>query len=97
MDIARYSFLSTELLGAIRSVEGYPVLNAGFESSLPGLYFVGTTAAYSFGPLCRFVAGTPFTARTLTNYVRLAQRAGSVSDGRAKPSETVAHASRSFT
>lgn len=70
VDIARYRFLSPDLLRAVRTVRGYPILNRGFESSLPGLYFVGTTAAYSFGPLCRFVAGTPFAARTLTNYVR---------------------------
>lgn len=68
IDIARTPFLTPELLGAVRTVRGYPVLNAGLESSLPGLYFVGAPAAYSFGPLCRFVAGTGFTARTLTRH-----------------------------
>jgi cation diffusion facilitator CzcD-associated flavoprotein CzcO len=68
IDIARYDFLSADVLQAVRRMDGYPVLNAGFESSLPGLYFVGTTAARSFGPLCRFVAGTPFVARTLARY-----------------------------
>jgi hypothetical protein len=53
----------------VRTADGYPVLNAGFESSVPGLYFVGATAAYSFGPVCRFVAGTAFTARALTRAV----------------------------
>jgi len=67
--ISRYGFLSSELLQGIRTVNGYPVLNRGFESSLPGLYFVGATAAYSFGPLCRFVAGTQFTAATLASHV----------------------------
>jgi cation diffusion facilitator CzcD-associated flavoprotein CzcO len=70
IDIARYSFLPPELRNAIRTVNGYPVLNGGFESSLPGLYFVGTTAAYSFGPLCRFVAGTPYVARTLAKHAQ---------------------------
>lgn len=70
IDIARYPFWSGNLLQAIRTADGYPLLNGGFESSLPGLYFVGTTAAHSFGPLCRFVAGTPFTARTLARYAR---------------------------
>lgn len=68
VDIARYRFLAPELLRDVRTVNGYPILNRGFESSLPGLYFVGTTAAYSFGPLCRFVAGTPFVARALADY-----------------------------
>jgi len=49
-------------------VKGYPVLNRGFESSVRGLYFVGAAGAYSFGPLCRFVAGTPYTARTLARH-----------------------------
>jgi len=67
--ISRYRFLSAELSQGVRTVNGYPVLDRGFESSMPGLYFVGATAAYSFGPLCRFVAGTPFTARALTKVV----------------------------
>jgi hypothetical protein len=70
IDIARYPFLSPDLVQAVRSVNGYPVLNAGFESSVRGLYFVGTTAAHSFGPLCRFVAGTPFTAATIAKFIR---------------------------
>lgn len=68
IDIARYPFLSHHLLPGVKTVNGYPVLNAGFESTVPGLYFVGTTAAHSFGPLCRFVAGTPFAAATLARH-----------------------------
>jgi thioredoxin reductase len=70
VDLARYSFLPPALREAIRTADGYPVLNWGFESSVPGLYFVGATAARSFGPLCRFVAGTRHTAVTLTRFVR---------------------------
>jgi cation diffusion facilitator CzcD-associated flavoprotein CzcO len=69
VSIDRYRFLPAELLGTLRTINGYPVLTSGFESSLPGLYFVGATAAYSFGPVCRFVAGTSFTARALTRSV----------------------------
>jgi thioredoxin reductase len=68
--LARYGFLPPDLREAVRTADGYPVLNRCFESSVPGLYFVGATAARSFGPLCRFVAGTRFTAVTLTNFVR---------------------------
>ena len=70
IDISRYRFLPEELLRHMRTVNGYPVLNGGFESSLPGLFFVGTTAAYSFGPYCRFVAGTGFVAETLARYAK---------------------------
>jgi hypothetical protein len=68
--LGRLRILSPALHQAVRTANGYPILNRGFESSVPGLYFVGTTAAYSFGPLCRFVAGTRFTAVTLTNFTR---------------------------
>jgi hypothetical protein len=54
------------LVRSLRLVDGYPVLTAGFEASLPGLHFVGASAARSFGPLMRFVAGTGYAARALT-------------------------------
>jgi hypothetical protein len=50
---------------AIRRVDGYPQLSAGYESSVPGLYFLGAPAAWSYGPLMRFVAGADFASRTL--------------------------------
>ena len=65
IDLARSSLLAPGLLQAIRTANGYPILGAGLESSVAGLHFVGATAAHSFGPLCRFVAGTRFAAATL--------------------------------
>jgi FAD-dependent urate hydroxylase len=62
VDIARYPFLSAQLLESIRRVEGYPQLDRGFQSSVAGLHFVGAPAAWSFGPLMRFVAGAGFAA-----------------------------------
>jgi thioredoxin reductase len=69
VDVSRYKFLGTGVLRALRVNDGYPELKTGFESSVPGLYFVGAPAARSFGPLCRFVSGTAFTARSLTRSV----------------------------
>jgi hypothetical protein len=69
VDISRYEFLDPGLLKALRVNDGYPELMDGLESSVPGLHFLGAPAARSFGPLCRFVAGTPFTARALTRRV----------------------------
>jgi hypothetical protein len=60
IDISKYKFLPPELLASVRQNDGYPVLSERFESSLPGLYFLGAPAAWSFGPLMRFVAGTEF-------------------------------------
>jgi thioredoxin reductase len=65
VDLSRYPFLSPELLARIRRSHGYPVVGRGFESSVPGLHFLGAPSAWRFGPLMRFVAGTDFTAREL--------------------------------
>ncbi len=69
IDIARYEFLAPSLLRRIRSVGGYPLLGRGMESSVPGLHFMGATAAYSWGPIMRFVAGGWFGAESLTRTV----------------------------
>jgi len=37
-------------------------LNPWFESSVPGLYFVGFSSLPSFGPAYRFVGGVQTTA-----------------------------------
>ena len=79
VDIARYPFLSHDLLPMIHRVAGYPQLDAGFQSSVPGLHFLGAPAAWSFGPLLRFVAGAEFASRGLTRGVlrRVPSRRGS--------------------
>jgi hypothetical protein len=73
VDVRRYSFLAPELVRSVDSGNGYPRLSAGFESSVPRLHFLGAPAAWSFGPLMRFVSGTGYAARSLTRCV-LAQR-----------------------
>jgi cation diffusion facilitator CzcD-associated flavoprotein CzcO len=69
VDVSRYGFLAPALRDALRTREGYPELQVGFESSVPGLHFLGTPAAGTFGPLCRFVAGTKYMAQELTRHV----------------------------
>src|SRR5262249_44481111 len=51
VDVARYPFLTPELLRSLKRIEGYPFLSRGFESSVPGLHFLGAPAAESHGPL----------------------------------------------
>ncbi len=71
VDVNRYPFLGPVLQIRLRTVDGYPVLGPGFESvSLPGLHFMGAPAAWSFGPLMRFVAGTQFSAPALTRRIQ---------------------------
>jgi len=69
VDLRRLAFLNPGLLAGIRSVENTPVLSMNFESSVPGLYFVGTTSANSFGPMARFAYGARFTARRLARHL----------------------------
>jgi pyridine nucleotide-disulfide oxidoreductase len=69
VDIQKYDFIPRDLLSQIRLFDGYPVLRSGFSSSVPGLHFIGATAARSFGPLLYFVAGTEFTSRELTSHI----------------------------
>jgi hypothetical protein len=65
VDVSRYPFLSPELVRAVRRVGGYPVLRRGLESSVPRLHFVGAPAAWSFGPLMRFVSGSWYASRSV--------------------------------
>lgn len=60
--VSSISFLSDDLRSSIRTYAQRPVLSAHFESSVPGLFFVGLLAAGSFGPLMRFVAGAGYAA-----------------------------------
>ena len=69
VDLNRLAFLDSNLKSAIRSVENTPVLSSNFESSVPGLYFVGIPAANTFGPLLRFAVGAQFTAPRLSRHL----------------------------
>jgi hypothetical protein len=69
VDLRRLQFLDSGDLSQLRCVEQTPVLSSNFESSLAGLYFVGTSSANTFGPLMRFAAGARFTARRLSRHL----------------------------
>ncbi len=65
-DVRRLRFLGEEVRSRLETLENTPVLSGNFESSVPGLYFVGLAAANSFGPMLRFAFGADYTARHLT-------------------------------
>jgi FAD-dependent urate hydroxylase len=70
VNVAACSFLDREILEKLAVVDGYPRLDAGLESSVPGLHFAGAMAAYDFGPLMRFVAGTGFAGEKVAQRIR---------------------------
>lgn len=71
-NLERLSFLAENIRMKTRTYEGSPLLSRHFESSCKGLYFIGPTAALSFGPVLRFVYGAKFAVKTVAK--RLAHR-----------------------
>ncbi len=69
VNISKYEFLSEELVKNVEQFGGYPKLQSGLCSSVPGLHFIGATAARSFGPLLYFVAGTEFASHELSSNI----------------------------
>ena len=70
VDVRRCPFLDPDLLGRLELAgSGYPVLDAGLESSVPGLHFMGAPAAHSFGPINRFVVGTWYSAPAVSRAI----------------------------
>jgi thioredoxin reductase len=76
VDVERLAFLAPSLRAAVRRTAGSPVLTSRFESSVPGLYFVGLAAARTFGPAMRFVCGTQFVGPRLGRRLAAASRGG---------------------
>lgn len=69
VDVARLPFLDRALRDGVATVDRSPALSRYFESSVPGLYFVGTASAYSFGPMFRFACGADYAAKRLTRHI----------------------------
>jgi cation diffusion facilitator CzcD-associated flavoprotein CzcO len=67
--MAGAGLLRSDLLGAVDTRAGLPVLRRGFETSVPGLHVVGALSIGSFGPVVRFVSGTWYTAPALSDAV----------------------------
>lgn len=68
-NLSRLRFLSEEIRSRLVLIEQSPALSSNFESSVPGLYFVGLAAANTFGPMLRFACGSDFTAGHLAGHL----------------------------
>ncbi len=66
IDVDRITLLDRGIRGAVERIKKAPKLNAQFESTVPGLYFIGPASAMSFGPLFRFVAGTAYSSKVVS-------------------------------
>lgn len=67
--LERLPFLDAELRAELRTAGGSPALDRNFQSSAPGLYFVGLASAASFGPLARFAYGAGFASKRLSRHL----------------------------
>jgi NADPH-dependent 2,4-dienoyl-CoA reductase/sulfur reductase-like enzyme len=74
INVDRLPFLDDDIKARVRRLENAPALSRHFESSVPGLYFVGVASSLSFGPLFRFVAGAQYTSRVLSNVLARGRR-----------------------
>jgi cation diffusion facilitator CzcD-associated flavoprotein CzcO len=66
VSLSRLKFLDADIQTKLRKAAETPVLDRYFQSSVPGLYFVGITAANNFGPMLRFAYGAKFAAHRLS-------------------------------
>ena len=91
VDITKLTMIDPSLRAQIKTDRAIPTLSHWFESSVPGLYFVGLTSLRAFGPLYRFVAGCGAAARRVADGVMRARRRRS----RAAPTRDAAATVRS--
>lgn len=69
VDFNRLTMIHPSLRAQIETDGAIPILSHWFESSVPGLYFVGLTSLRAFGPLYRFVAGCGAAARRVASAI----------------------------
>jgi cation diffusion facilitator CzcD-associated flavoprotein CzcO len=69
VDLEKLTMIHPALRAEIKTERATPILSPWFESSVPGLYFVGLTSLSAFGPLFRFVAGCTATAERVASSV----------------------------
>ncbi len=67
VNLKNLSMIHPSLLAEIQTYHNAPILNSRFESSVPGLYFLGFSSVSSCGPLYRFVVGTEAAAQCIAS------------------------------
>jgi hypothetical protein len=65
IDLRRPGFLPDAILSSLRTVAGSAAVGGDYQSSIPGLYFIGPSVAPTMGPVMRFVFGARHAAATV--------------------------------
>ena len=81
-DLRRLEFLPDALRSRVQTLAGSPIVGRDYQSSVPGLYFIGPAVAPTMGPVMRFVFGTWHAAPVV------ARKLAGVSGGRLQPAVT---------
>ncbi|GAB3543833.1 thioredoxin reductase [Actinopolyspora lacussalsi] len=68
-DLGRLPFISPELRGRVGTLDRAPRVDPGYQSTVPGLYFIGPAVTPTFGPVMRFVYGADHAARAVTGRI----------------------------
>jgi cation diffusion facilitator CzcD-associated flavoprotein CzcO len=68
-DLDHFTFLSAQIKSTIEIAHRIPVLDKTFRSSCPGLYFTGGIAETHFGTALKFIIGSHYCARIISNNI----------------------------
>jgi thioredoxin reductase len=80
-DLRRLGFVADVVRDQIATIADTAAVDAGYQTSVPGLFMIGPAVAPVFGPVMRFVYGSDHAARTAAR--RLAATATSRAPSRA--------------
>lgn len=69
VDVSKYAFLSPGIVSSLKTLNGFPLLTEGMETSVPGLHILGAPGIWTFGPLLQFVSGTHYACKSLARVV----------------------------
>ena len=72
IDLKRLGFLPDAMRSSLRTVGGSAAVGRDYQSSVPGLYFIGPSVAPSMGPVMRFVFGSEHAATTVGRHLAAA-------------------------
>ena len=88
IDLGRLTFLDRRLAERVKAENGKPALSVAYETSVPGLHIIGPAAAFSFGPVSRFVFGAIHPARAIARAIRAERAAIPVRNGKVREART---------
>ncbi len=70
VDMSRLPYLSDRILGKMKTADGFPVLDADMQTSVPGLYVTSLPAARDFGLFFGFTSAVRASATIVGNALR---------------------------